>query len=152
MKSYFTHYWKNSTCQEQEWSPDSVLNYTAGNMFRKRGVKQGDRVFVVTVSRGRLFLVGAMDVREILTRTQAARELKTSVWNAAEHLVAVRGSASSKRFDRVVPPEIVRELMFEGPDGPIPPKMIDDTRLDQQTLRGVRKLTTASGRLLEGCL
>jgi tRNA(Arg) A34 adenosine deaminase TadA len=68
----FTHYWKNSTwVQHQESADGDTLEHTAGNMFIKRGVRVGDRIYVVTVLSGKLYLCGKMAVAKICDSYEA---------------------------------------------------------------------------------
>jgi len=62
----FTHYWKNDTF-EHTWAnghEGERLNHTAGNIFANADVKKGDAVYVITVIKGELFLVGRMTVEK----------------------------------------------------------------------------------------
>ena len=127
----------------------SVLNHTAGNLFRQRGVQPGDLVYVISSERGRLRLVGRMKVAEIVDQETATRRLgTTNLWEASEHCISVPGSGTPLLKQAVLlPREQTRKLRFETDAGPQPPVMHRGA-LDQQTLRGVRRLTTKLGLLL----
>lgn len=73
-------------------------------------------------------------------------------WEADEHVIAVDGSASTQSSKRVIPIDVLRQLRFESPSGITALKWVSDTRLDQQTFRGVRRLTPESADLLESLI
>jgi hypothetical protein len=156
----FTHYWKNRTWK---WHVDDdreglPLDHTAGNQFRKRGVETGDRIYVVTVLKGKLFLLGRMTVDGFISQAQAMKEVEEGVWDAVEHVVSKKGTAMN--FHRQVPDSIVKQLLFlscpheDEATGRIAfqeRELIFRRKgiLDEQTLRGVRRLSPDSARLLD---
>lgn len=151
----FTHYWKNDTFDHMRDSGNEgePLTHTAGNRFANVSVKKGDTVYVITVVKGELFLVGRMIVSQIVHGdAEAARLLGGDVWSADDHLIADDRDGTPMRFRRRVPDEIVKQLRFESSDGPRPLTFTNSGGLDQQTLRGVRKLTKGSTQLLDSVL
>ncbi|HJQ12916.1 MAG TPA: hypothetical protein VJ840_17935 [Gemmatimonadaceae bacterium] len=151
----FTHYWKNDTFEQMRDGgyDGEPLDHTAGNTFANAGVKKGDAVYVITVIKGNFFLVGRMIVSQIVhSDAEAARLLGYDVWPAEDHLIAGKNECSPMRFRRRVPIEIVNQLRFESADRPKPLVFKSPGRLDQQTLRGVRKLTRSSAALLDSIL
>lgn len=149
---YFTHYWSNRTFRDQAASSAAgePLDYLGGNQFRRRGVCIGDRVYAITNVRGQLYLIGALTVGEILLSDyEARRRLGYDPWPASEHLIAEPGSESGMRFDRRVPPAEVRQLAFVTKHGLARLVLRADGRIDQQTLRGVRRLAPDSAAVLE---
>ena len=60
MSRYFTHSWTNDSRDYHYFDgrSGSLLLHTAGSEFRKRGVSDGDTVFVVSVVKGELHLIG----------------------------------------------------------------------------------------------
>lgn len=151
MASY-THYWQNDTCDFQRDSKGAALAHTASNQFRARGVSPGSHVYVVTVRQGILFLIGRMEVGQIVSKRQAERVLNYPVWDAEEHLIASKGTGTKMIFNRSVPVTITEQLLFEKSGKFEPPVFKAPGRLDQQTLRGVRKLNESSAALLEACI
>lgn len=153
MASY-THYWTNTTCENALaiGNDGKPLNHTAGNMFRK--VEKGDHVYVVTVLGGQLHLIGKMTVSKIANSdAEAARLLGTdNLWSADRHLIATNGECTRQVVGRKVPLDVAKKLTFESPDGPRSLKFTSSGALDQQTLRGVRKLTRSSVELLNSVL
>jgi hypothetical protein len=101
--SYFTHYWEGKTCDEMfalGWE-GKPLDHTAGKIFKRRGVAVGDKVYVVNIVKGILLLIGRMEVGQIVLSTQEASIiLGYEAWEAPEHLIAKRGSATPMRWPR----------------------------------------------------
>lgn len=153
--SAFTHYWTNDTCDfalAGGWA-GAPFDHTASNMFSARGLSVGDYVYAITVRDGELFLVGRMKVARIVHSDEEAEKLLGyEPWSAADHLIADRSEYTVLRFDRSVPLDIVRQLRFESADGPKAALLRTESELDQQTLRGVRKLTASSVRLLDSLI
>ena len=177
MANYFTQYWTNvqwDFSASPEWdfsaSPEEwpfplarrkgnkprmpTIYHTAGNMFSKAGVKVGDVIFIITVKKGNLILGGKVVVGRICGQREAEATLKVApgtIYEATEHIIAA-GRPDRFRPDTEVPRQIVERLVFEGRDGPMTLKFKQPGILDQQTLRGVRRLTAASANLLESLL
>lgn len=102
--------------------------------------------------KGDLVLIGRLEVEKIVSQVEAERLLGPDVWEAPEHVIAKPGSSTPKRFERIVPMEITKQLLFQGAKGFEPPKFESEDTLDRQTLRGVRRLSDGSARLLESLL
>ena len=155
MQRFFTHYWENQTCddQEAEGYEGDPLDHTASNQFSKRGVAIGDHVYVVTIRRGRAYLVGRMTVGQIIySFDEARRVLGPNVWEAEEHLIARKGAGTPMRFQNELSLRVARQLRFETVRGEVGLKFRGLSRLDSQTLRGVRRLSGESARLLDSQL
>jgi hypothetical protein len=151
----FTHYWKNDTFDQMKASghEGEPLNHTAGNSFANAGVKKGDAVYVITVKKGELFLVGRMTVSQVVhSDAEARRLLGYDVWSADDHLIATKGECTPMKFRRRIAANIVQQLRFENKEGPKALTFKSSGGLDQQTLRGVRKLTSSSAGLLDSIL
>lgn len=148
----FTHYWAGGQC-DYYYSMDvegEPLDHTAGNLFRQRGIADGDKIYVVNVRKGKLYLIGRLRVDKIVSTTEAERLLKTKdLWEANEHVIALAGSATSKKFRNMIPLEVTKKLLFESGGKYKPLYFESEGVLDCQTLRGVRKLTDSSAILLE---
>jgi hypothetical protein len=138
------------------------LEHTASNVFRKRGVRPGDTVFVAEVADGHLELVGRLVVQDMLTKAQAQASLPYDVWDAADHLIAAAG-ASPVTYGRRIRRSVAAQLTFLQKTG----RMLadgspryrltsltfdDHGRLDAQTTRTVRRLTYKSAACLEKLL
>jgi hypothetical protein len=153
--NYYTHYWNNETFYaNKEIDPTGPMEHTAGNLFRARGVTTGDYVYVVTALEGKLYLIGRMEVGEILNYREARKKLSFEPWEAEDQVLALPGTATPTSYERRVPDDITASLRFytSSKRTPSPLKFVRPGRLDQQTLRGVREMTPDSADLLEKVL
>jgi hypothetical protein len=150
--SSFTHYWTLDTCKLNADGQGFPLEHTADNAFLEADVKAGDRIYVVTNPQGSLHLIGRLVVGSIVSFEEAKRLLGDGVWDARDHVLARPGSGTPKRFDRIVPTEIVRSLHFFRADGIRGLVLSPDGKVDRQTLRHVSRLTADSAKLLENLL
>jgi 5-methylcytosine-specific restriction enzyme A len=147
----YTHYWGPDGFSGMK--PGQALEYASSSVFSERGVGSGDVLYIVTVARGQLTLLGRFPVSKVVSdRAQAASLLGRDPWGGAEHAFALPGTGSPFDPARRVSVEVVRKLRFETVDGVRALKFKDDSRLDQQTLRGVRQLTPDSATLLDSLL
>jgi hypothetical protein len=146
--SAFTQYWQNDTWDAARGDGDR-LHYVGGNEFRKRGVEPGDFVYVVTNQQGKMYVAARMVVEKITDAAEARRLLKTDdLWPADEHVIGRDGTL--KRFDIRVPDDDARRLRFGSDELPLVFARPDV--LDQQTLRGVRRLSSESASILNNLL
>jgi hypothetical protein len=147
MIRYWTTYWRGAAwLSNKEFSP--VVS--SGGTFRKRGIKKGDIAYVVSVQQGVLFLGGKMEIGQIVPRREAVKIRRTnSLYDAPEWLIAAPGGGSPLNLRRTLDPKLVAGLRFLSGKSELPLKFKRDTRLDEQTLRGVRELTEASAHLLD---
>lgn len=154
MTKFFTHYWQNHTWVNNvdDVPEGELLEHTAGNLFKSRGVEIGDVVYIVTVKKGNLFLGGCLTVGKICNVKQAARELKTTpakLWIADEHVIASEATTIQKNLR--VSLETTKKIRFVSSNNSTL-KFTAPGNLDKQTLRGVRQLTEASANLFDECL
>jgi hypothetical protein len=157
MKRYFTHYWKNSTWNNQiegfDRDSDHTLQHTAANMFRKREVSKGDSVYIITVKQGQLLLLCKLTVADVCGYEKAARLLKDeNLWSAGDHIVAEYPAPIRRSFEVPVPFATTKQLRFESSQGSRALHFVEPGVLDQQTLRGVRELDYPSAQLLDRIL
>lgn len=139
---FWTHYWKNDTWDEES---DEPLDHAASNVFHSRGVAAGDRVYVVTVRDGHLYLGGVITVDAVVGQSEAERRLgKSSIWAADDHVIAKESGPFVR--DRQVADEVARGLRFL-PNGE--PMEFKEGAIDTQTMRGVRELAPESAALLD---
>lgn len=139
---FWTHYWKNDTWDDETEEP---LNHAASNVFLSRGVAVGDRVYVVTVRDGHLYLGGVIAVDAVVGQAEAERRLgNSSIWAADDHVIAKDPGPFVR--DRQVADEVARALRFL-PNGET--MVFKKGAIDTQTMRGVRELTPDSAALLD---
>jgi hypothetical protein len=89
----------------------ATLSHTANAQFAARGVRPGDRVYVVATERGRLLLLGRLDVERVVDQAEAERLLGPDVYEAPDHLI---GRGTELRLDRLVPEDIARQIERES--------------------------------------
>lgn len=148
MTSFYTHYWSSTVQRPDE--EGSLCSHTAGRGLNKRGITTGDRIYIVTVSQGQLYLIGAFTVAgPPISYDEACQQLPYIPWKAPEHLISKPGSGTPISYSRTIPLETARRLRFYSPEGEKALKFISENAIDKQTLRGIRRLTAASARLLE---
>ena len=87
--AYWTHYWTNKTVLEREGreKPDKI-GHTADNAFKRRGVLPGDVVYIVTVLKGSIHIIGRLIVDQVLDQRGAEAYFGEPVWLAEDHLIA----------------------------------------------------------------
>lgn len=151
----YTHYWANQTCEfyKQLGYTGESLDHIASNLFRKRGVRRGDNIYVITVTDGQLYLLGKLEASKICSVDEAAKDLNCKpedLWEADDHIVA--SQATPIDFSLKVPLNITQSLRFIGDGTKKPLKFKSPTKLDQQTLRGVRELDSISAAALDKLL
>ncbi len=125
-----------------------TLGHAASRQFRARGVKRGDRVYVVATRNRQLLLLGRLTVERLVDQDVADRHFRGhEVYEAPDHLL---GSGTRLDLDRVVPEGIVREIRRESGK----PVKIDPQRyrIDPQSLRTTGRITAASAALLDHVL
>jgi hypothetical protein len=105
MPRYFTHYWYNATWEANRLSEGENLDYAASNQFRKRGVRPGDFVYVVTVKAGQILLAGRMHVDRVVSRAEALELLGTDdLWDAEDQIIAAPGDGPAHAVRPTRPP------------------------------------------------
>jgi len=111
-------------------------------------------VYAVTVSDGMLHVLGRLEVRQLCSAEEAAEALGTEdLWDADEHLVAKRGTATRTTTTCAVPSEIARKLRLVAVGGrKRAPRFSSRGKLDPQTFRGIRELTQNSAAILDDAL
>ena len=158
MTKYYTQYWsKNDGAREEQKQnlKGELLDHTSGNQFRgKWDVRPGDFVYIVTVSKGLLYLISRIEVDQVCSREEAEKRLgRTDLYDAEYHLIAKPGTELPMQFNRKVSLAMTRQLRFLTPKGIIKPLVFSPSAgLDKQTLRGVRRLTPASAFKLDGLI
>lgn len=155
MPRYFTHYWNWETYQVSLARGEAVaktpLDHTAGALFSKRGVKPGDIVYAVSGKKGSLYLIGKMEVGEILFSDDEARSrIGYEPWHAPEHLIA--RVCTHIQPDLVLPAEMIGRLRFISPSDKVRAKFIEPGVLDRQAFRSLRELEPESAEELDTLL
>lgn len=150
MRRAYTQLWPEALCEITAQLGGRPLRHTAGNAFIERGVEAGDRVYVVTVQKGVLVLLGRLDVERIVDERQAAGVLDYRPGNSPDHVLA--RTCTVLRFDRRVPRDVATSLHFDEADGAVPLRFKSVGLVDEEDLLGVRRLTPESAAALETLL
>lgn len=83
--SDYLMYWRPST------ERDFLLNHAGSEQFKR--VQRDDRIWFVTIEKGRLLLFGRMCVGDIVSQQQAQKRLRTNdLWPAKYHALAEPGT------------------------------------------------------------
>ncbi len=155
--SFFTYYWTGEEflgrkAHHPEWS----LDFAASNQFVKRGVTEGDTVYIWSFLKGQLYLLGRMQVKEICTRAEVKSRYpeiaRRYIFWKTEHIVATAESTAVTHFDLVIADDRIHKLRFTGNMAPKIRNSPLANNFDPQTFRGVRQLTSLSALLLDDLL
>jgi hypothetical protein len=161
MARFFTHYWTNATLSytfQRNGNATQLLGHTASNEFRKRGIASGDFLYVVSMVKGCVHLVGRIEVDAILSLQEAQVRLETNnLWEAEDHAIAKPGTSRAASPDLEVPFEIAQTLRFKTSNKREPERGLvfsgpGKRAVDKQTLRTVRELTARSAVTLDELL
>lgn len=144
--NYYLQYWRNETWDGHH---DRVLDHTASNGYRQDEPRPGDVVYVVTISKGTLYVGARLVVDKVLGLRAARKALRDpDIWPARWHVFA--REAVPFRPDRALPVEAVRRirlvktgrgLKFDGP-----------RTLYHQAVRDVHAITPGSAAAIDAAL
>jgi hypothetical protein len=109
------------------------------------GLTAGDDLYPVMVREGGLSVLGRMEVAEVQSYHGKELDEQGQQWRIA----AYAKSSTPRRFDNLVPPEVVEQIERLSDGRPTKLKFVAPGKLDRQTLRIPRQLTDASARLLD---
>jgi hypothetical protein len=139
MADYLT-YWKYETAAREE---GKVLNHSASEQYAK--LVPGDILWFVTYEGRTLFLIGRMEVEDVVDEKEAMRRLRNyNLWEATYHVLAREDSASQVvRIDIMA---IASKLRFISEIDRLP------RNFTAQSVRSMRRLTDESVDLLREAL
>ena len=147
MTRFFSIYWVHHTALLE--SLGEPLNHAAGTFIR-RGVRRGDIAYIFTGTRGKLILMGKLEVGDILNSDAAVEALLGfEPWSAPDHLIACACTPVQRE---PLPIEVAKELRFISPTGKVALQFDDDDLFDLQAMRGVRQLEPVSAERLDSLL
>ena len=158
MTRYFTHYWTNPTWKTMtkllSSNVDGKLARAGSNLFSKMKVHPGDHVFIVTIIKGELILGGRIIAEKVLEQADAEEYEKWGfdIWQTDKHVVMPLKDAGRFTPENIIPTKTVRKLEFVFGDEVKNLKFAFIDKLDRQTLRGVRELTSYSASILSDYL
>jgi hypothetical protein len=146
----WAHYWKRERVEDGE---GTFVGHSASSVFRQRGVKAGDRMYVVSVLGGQLRVIGRLDVEDVVTQQRADDLFGRHVWEGTDHVVARPGSGTQRRLDAFLPASRIGEFEVVGANGEVMPVKLN--RLDQVdvlSLQGLREITARTATLFDHVL
>ncbi|MFO0798325.1 MAG: hypothetical protein U0804_12680 [Gemmataceae bacterium] len=148
----FTYLWTNECRINMLDDEGEPLDIMAGSVFIKRGVRPGDFVYVVTVWKAKVYLIGRTTVKQVWGRDKwDARHDTPYLWEGEEVVEGVEGTPMRMHF--TLKPSVLRQLRFLDSKGRERPLAMTGNELDNaQCLRSVRRLSPASADLLDGLL
>mgnify|MGYP007059444534 CR=1 FL=1 len=144
---FFTSSWQFAEAKSR--ATGQPLRYAAGSRFTQSEVGSGDTLYIVSVSKGQLYLLGKMEVDRIVSYEEAEQILDEKPFDAPEHVFARRCTATRLTL---APLEITQTLRFISASNRDSLYFTDEGVLSGQTLRVVRRLTPESAALLDGIL
>lgn len=155
--SDYTHYWTGDTIKFQEGlhDPFEPLIHIASAEFRSRGVGPGDTVYVINMIGGRLRVIGRMVVDQVVDQRQAEQLLEdTNLWDAADHCIARKGTATRARYDAfLTEPQLAKFRFVTADGGSHGPKLRKDGTIEPQSFRTpVREITPQTAATLDAVL
>ena len=154
-KRYFTQYWANETWR-RETARDELLDHTAGNQFRKKGVREDDEIYIITVLDGKIILGGKIFVEKIVGQKEAAKILGVEprdLWKAKEHIIGGDEYTYDFTPNKEVPWDIAKIVTVINSEGERGLKRTKDGNgIDSQTIRGVCEINERSARRFDELL
>jgi hypothetical protein len=153
MSESWLHHWQNRSWRNEVNREGARIRAAGGDQFASHGVRPGDRIFIVTIRSGRLFLGGRFTVSEITTRARAQRILRSkSLFRVGTWAIGRRAGGTPLDLHRELSPELVRRLRLQSKKGERPLHFSSPDRLDNQATRNLGHLTRRSAELLEAVL
>lgn len=146
MPRFWTCHWRSSVWEvNKEYEP---IDCSGSNLLKKRGVKAGDTVFIVSLRNGRLLLGGSMIVKDVVRRKVAVRRKRTTnLWPAK--WIAMGKEGTQLHLHRRLTSSLAKELRFISKSGKLASlSFADRGQIDNQATRRILELTSDSAVLL----
>lgn len=154
-KRYFTQYWTNETWR-REAERDELLDHTAGNQFRKKGVREDDEIYIITVLNGKIMLGGKIFVERIVGQKEAAKIFGVQpgdLWDAKDHIIGGDEYTYDFTPDKEVPWDVAKIVTVINSDGERGLKITPDGKgIDPQTIRGVCEINERTAKRFDELL
>jgi hypothetical protein len=140
MVRFFTYCWQHSEVLRYPDGERVVVAY--GSQFARRGICPMDEVYFVSIRGGRIHLLSKMVVRVVTHSAEHCRRYAgVAPEPAAEYLIA--GSYTPARLV-LLPGELARSLRFIRGKEWVALNFRDETLVDRQSLRSVRRVSAPS--------
>lgn len=146
---FWTVHWQNSLWQPKANIEGYPIKAAGSHVFQARGVKPGDVLYVISLSKGHLLLGGRMVVSRLVSRNEASQMLETDNLFKADQWAINTEGGSLLNLHRRLAPNLTKELLYIRANGVRSLKFVDEARLDNQATRGLSQLTEESARLLD---
>jgi hypothetical protein len=141
---HFLQYWLPLQV-EQDKAFGGNLRHAGSNQFKRRNVKEGDTVWVITVkSDGQLYLVGRMVVDYFINHETALGMFDNEVIDRNWHIVV--NEENSEPFKDINLMDVIDEIKFNSEDSE--KLKVVDGKIDPRQLQTIRELTSESVSLI----
>lgn len=153
MAKFWTTHWQFKWYSGNNNSRSKYV-VSGSNQYLARGVNPGDYVYVVSLSRGQLYLGRRQVVDHIATRDEAVELLDNEfLHDSDDWIISLRSKSTPFQSGRRLAPELTKRIRFLSPSSEVKePFFVSPTELDVQATRGVRQLTSATAALFEDIL
>lgn len=146
----FTYGWRHA--EMARYRDGDLVRLAYGSQFASRGVRPNDEVYFVSVHRGHVYVIGKMRVLAVTHSADDCRRwagADLTIEPAAEYLLAQ--AMTPCRLVRLSD-ETTRALRFVRRNDLSASLPFEKDKVSAQCLRGVRRLTPSSARLLDTLL
>jgi hypothetical protein len=150
-RRFFTAYW---TSKPWNGSAGHPVDHAAANDFVDRGVRAGDVIYIVHYKGRELYVGARLKVGNLLSQREAEEHFGHEVWDASDHVLSEEGTEELLVPDRLIPRDVLRQLMFirASDKALVGLKFDTDGAANQQTLRAVRELSPDAAATLDGLI
>lgn len=147
---YWTCHWQWKYWCPEVNKPFYRLRAAGSNLLLKRGVRRGDRIYVVSLHKGLLYLGGRLTVDAVVPRLEASQRLRSrSLYeDAREWAVGFPKYGTPLHLTRSLAPGVTARIRFKTHVGLKPP-FLRYGLLDVQATRGVREVDGTTAVLFE---
>ncbi len=146
-------YWTNENVLENVLDNGGAsLDHIASNQFPDRTISVGDSVYVVNWKRGRLRIVGSLEVGEICGQARADAVMGRARYRAKGHLLAAAGTSTAVFMNRWLSEAELRAVEFASTTGPVGPKINKHGEVDHQSFRSTREITPTTKQMFDSAL
>jgi hypothetical protein len=148
MARAFTYGWRFREARRHRIGAPIGIAY--GSQFARRGVCPDDLIYLVSVHRGEMYLLGKILLDEVsYCAEEYLKQVGADPLPALEYVIAHAGTPA--RLVRV-PHEVACRLRFQRRGQVIGLTFREGGAVDPQSLRGVRRLSAASAAALDKLL
>jgi hypothetical protein len=149
MPRYFTFHWR-----QELWRPDVnreglLIRSSGSNVFKRRGVRGGNILYIVSLIDGHLYVGGRLTVSRIVTRADAVRITGSrNLYDAKDWAINEDGTGCTPlNLRRRLAAEVTRKLIHKTGKGFF--FKPGTQKLDGQATRGLQEIDERSSALLD---